>query len=437
MVTSHLYRKLTDTSFMDVRLRLFEYSANCSLERLLQKTLDEIEVLTQSSIGFYHFVDSNQTSLILQAWSTRTEKEFCKAEGKGMHYSIDRAGVWVDCVRQGKPVIHNDYLSLPDKKGLPEGHAKVIRELVVPVIKDNMIVAILGVGNKPTDYTQTDIEVVSFIADVAWEIVERKRMEEALKKINDDLEKKVKERTAELEWKNRELREFTSIASHDLQEPLRKIKLFGDLVQQELSGVLTDKAHDYLERMNKAAGRMQRLIKSVLSYSHTSPRKTPFERVDLRSIVEVIANDLLPEEEGLTPVFEITDLPVIDADPVQMHQLFQNLLANAVHYHKKNQAPMIKVSSRIPESDDRQNNCTCELIVEDNGIGFDMTYADRIFLPFERLHARNKFKGTGMGLAICRKITELHRGKIVAYSTPGEGSTFIVTLPMRQTDEPE
>ncbi|MBM4050649.1 MAG: PAS domain S-box protein, partial [Planctomycetes bacterium] len=128
----------------------------------------------------YHFVEPDQKTLSLQAWSTRTVREFCTAKGKGLHYGVAEAGVWVDCVHQRRPVIHNDYASLPHRKGLPEGHAQVIRELVVPILRGDKIVAILGVGNKPQDYTQEDVETVSFLADVAWEVTEQKRAAEAL-----------------------------------------------------------------------------------------------------------------------------------------------------------------------------------------------------------------------------------------------------------------
>ncbi len=428
-----LIDKLPGASFTDVRLRLFEYSARCSLEELLQKTLDEIEVLTKSFIGFYHFVDKNQKSLILQAWSTRTEKEFCRAEGKGMHYNIDKAGIWVECLHQRKPVIHNDYSSLPERRGLPEGHTKLVRELVIPVIKDNLIVAILGIGNKATEYTETDVKIVAFLADVAWEIVERKRMEEAIKKANDELEKKVMERTAELEWKNRELQEFASVASHDLQEPLRKIRIFSELLGNELSGSLTDNGNDYLNRVKDAADGMQGLLKSLLSYSSISSGAVTFESVDLRSVAEKVVEDLAPLWEKVKPEIEITDLPEIEADPVQISQLFQNLLTNAVRYSKKNEIPVVKISGKtIYGSNGRKNDKICEISVEDNGIGFDMHNAGRIFLPFERLHSRREYEGTGMGLAICDKIVRRHGGKISVQSSPGEGSKFIINLPVKQ-----
>jgi two-component system cell cycle sensor histidine kinase/response regulator CckA len=146
-----------------------------------------VGTFVDSPIGFYHFVEPDQRTLSLQQWSTRTLEEFCRAEGKGVHYGIDQAGVWVDCVYERAPVIHNDYASLPHRKGIPEGHAEVIRELVVPVMRNDKVVAILGVGNKPTEYTQKDVGIVSYFADVTWEIVRRKRAEEALKESEEKL----------------------------------------------------------------------------------------------------------------------------------------------------------------------------------------------------------------------------------------------------------
>ena len=163
------------------RIDLAEYGATHTLGDLLTRSLDEIGALVDSPIGFYHFVDADQKTLFLQQWSTRTLKEFCQAVGEGRHYGIDEAGVWADCLRQGKPVVHNDYASLPDKKGMPEGHAEVVRELVVPVMRKGKVVAILGVGNKPTEYTEKDVEAVAYLADVTWHLVEDQRSGEALR----------------------------------------------------------------------------------------------------------------------------------------------------------------------------------------------------------------------------------------------------------------
>jgi len=167
------------------QLHLVQFAQDHSLDELLEETLNEAEKLTDSVIGFYHFVAADQTTLTLQNWSTRTKTRFCKADAKGMQYDIGRAGVWVDCVHQRTAVIHNDYASLPHRKGLPEGHAPVVRELVVPVMRGERITAVLGIGNKASDYTEEDRVTVSILADLAWEIVERKRTEEALRESNE------------------------------------------------------------------------------------------------------------------------------------------------------------------------------------------------------------------------------------------------------------
>lgn len=184
---NELVQRGQEEKIIRIRLSLLEFATNHSLEEVLQKTLDEIGVLLDSPVGFYHFVEEDQRTLRLQAWSTRTVKEFCKAEGKGMHYNIDQAGVWVDCIYQKRAVIHNDYYSLPHRKGLPVGHAPVIRELVVPIMRGERIMAILGIGNKPTDYTEKDAEIVSYLADVAWEIIKHKQSEDALKKSEEQV----------------------------------------------------------------------------------------------------------------------------------------------------------------------------------------------------------------------------------------------------------
>ncbi|GEM_PF-161837 len=175
-------------SILQARLRLMEFAATHSLADLLQKTLDEAEALTDSSIGFYHFLQPDQVTLSLQTWSTRTKTDFCTAKGEGLHYSVDQAGVWVDCIYSGGPVIHNDYASLPHRKGLPEGHAEVRRELVVPVKRGDALVSILGVGNKPQEYTEEDIHAVSFLADLAWDIAERKRAEVSLREREEKMQ---------------------------------------------------------------------------------------------------------------------------------------------------------------------------------------------------------------------------------------------------------
>jgi two-component system, sensor histidine kinase and response regulator len=199
-----------------VRLRLIAFADTHPMDELLTATLDEIEALTGSTIGFYHFLEPDQTTLSLQNWSTNTLKNMCTATGKGSHYDVAQAGVWVDCVHARRPVIHNDYAALPDRKGMPAGHAPVVRELVVPIFRGKVITAIIGVGNKSADYTEHDLDIISQLGDLCWDIAERKRAEDELRQYQGHLEELVTERTAALKQE--------IMAHKRMEEALRKAK---------------------------------------------------------------------------------------------------------------------------------------------------------------------------------------------------------------------
>ena len=170
------------------RLQIREYADTHSLQEVLQRTLNEAETLTNSQIGFFHFVEADQQTIHLQMWSSTTLRRICKAEGVERHCPVEKAGVWADCLRQRQTVVHNDYPSLPHSKGLPPGHPPIVRELLIPVIRDDCVVAILGMGNKPADYTQDDIDVASELVNMAWDIVVRRHMEKDLVDSRRDLQ---------------------------------------------------------------------------------------------------------------------------------------------------------------------------------------------------------------------------------------------------------
>jgi PAS domain S-box-containing protein len=230
-----------------------------------------------------------------------------------------------------------------------------------------------------------------------------------------------------LEASNRELEDFAYVASHDLQEPLRKIQAFGDRLKAKHAGELVPQARDYIDRMQAAAKRMQILINDLLTFSRVTTKAQPFVPVDLGQIAREVAHDLELRAHDAAGEISIGALPSIDADPLQMRQLLQNLVSNALKFHREGVPPRVDISG---ESD----NGRVRVVVRDNGIGFEEKYAERIFTMFERLHGRGSYEGTGIGLAICRKIAERHGGEIAARSTPGQGSTFIVTLPVNHEE---
>jgi signal transduction histidine kinase len=245
-------------------------------------------------------------------------------------------------------------------------------------------------------------------------------------------ESAMREYATELERSNRELQDFANIASHDMQEPLRKILTFSELLRQRYDGAIDDRGREYLVRMEHSAERLHDLINEMLAYSRITTRAQAFEQVNLDDIVQRVLNDLDLQIEESGAHIEISALPSLEADPTQMYQLIQNLVSNAIKFQPADNQPVIKISaSQKPESLPEANGIV-SLSVSDNGIGFDEKYLDRIFQPFQRLHGSEKYDGTGMGLAICRKIIERHGGSITARSKAGQGSTFIVDLPVSQ-----
>jgi len=235
----------------------------------------------------------------------------------------------------------------------------------------------------------------------------------------------------DLNNRNRELQDFAFIASHDLQEPLRKIRAFSDRLQQRFAAELTPEARDYLDRSGQAAARMQVLIDDLLAYSRVA-RGKPFVPVDLGPLVATVHEDLEARLESSQGSIEVGPLPRIDGDPTQLRQLFQNLLANALKFRSPDRSPRVTVTATPATVDGVQG---WEFRIEDNGIGFEPRYAERIFGPFQRLHGRQDYEGTGIGLAIVRRIVERHRGQVRADGRPGEGASFTVWMPGSQPAE--
>jgi PAS domain S-box-containing protein len=287
------------------------------------------------------------------------------------------------------------------------------------------------------------------------DIEDYKEAENKIRTMNEELEVRVRERTADLdhsvgqlaaanqelknsslrlERSNRELQDFASVASHDLQEPLRKVQAFGDRLKAVCDGALNTQANDYLDRMLNATRRMQSLIQDLLKFARITSQASPFLPVDLAQVTRDVLSDLEVHIAETNAQVEVGDLPTIEADAVQIHQLLQNLIGNALKFHQKGKPPGVRVFAERAGCK-QTGGGVLQLVVQDDGIGFDEKYLDRIFTMFQRLHGRTEYEGTGIGLAICRKIVQRHGGDITATSTLGRGTSFLVALPVRHTIE--
>lgn len=317
-----------------------------------------------------------------------------------------------------EPVIVNDV----QQSEAPD--ANLIRSMGItayachPLIVQNHLVGTLSFGSRArTSFDPQSIQLMRTIANLLAAALYRRHAEDRLQVY-----------ARKLEESNAELQSFAFIASHDLQEPLRKVESFGGLLLKESSG-LDDQQRDYLERMRQAAGRMRSMVMDLLELSRISTKGKPFEPVDLNEIIREVLSDLEMQMLQTGGKVHLEPLPKIDGDPTQMHQLMLNLVSNALKYHRPGVTPEVTVTAKALSAN------RVQIRVADNGIGFEPSQTERIFQPFQRLVGRSEYAGTGIGLAICRKIIERHQGSITAEPVPGQGTLFVVELPARQPKE--
>ncbi len=275
---------------------------------------------------------------------------------------------------------------------------------------------VVGVHTKKLRiFTHDEINFLRSMANLLASSIERKIAED-----------KLQHYAAELERSNQELEDFAFIASHDLQEPLRKVMLFGDRIKSVYPSNADDRSKNYIDRLQNSIGKMQNFIHDLLEYSRVAQSSTPIKPIDLKKVISEVASNLQTQFDRTQGQIKIDPLPTIEGDEFLMAQLFQNLVSNALKYSKEDVPPRIKISSR-PNGD-----TAWDILVEDNGMGIDPQYFNKIFKPFERLHTGDRYGGNGIGLAICSKVSTRHGGKIRIESQPGKGSTFIITLPKTQ-----
>ncbi|MEB3179974.1 MAG: PAS domain-containing protein [Nostocaceae cyanobacterium] len=338
---------------------------------------------------------------------------------------------YVDKYRQGNISAISDV----EQANIQPCHVEFLQQfavkanLVVPILLKDDLWGLLIAHQcaHPRQWESFEVELLCQLADQIGIALAQAEMLEAQTRHSEELMRS-----------NAELQQFAFIASHDLQEPLRKILAFGNRLKATCRDSLNEQGLDYLQRMENAAERMQTLIEDLLALSRVTTRAQPFVAVNLREITQEVLLDLEVRREQSQGTVQVGELPTLDADPLQMRQLLQNLIGNALKFSRPGITPFVKVYCQFSSAAEQStakvsaNGDYCQLIVEDNGIGFDEKYLDRIFQVFQRLHSRSQYEGTGIGLAICRKIAERHNGNITAKSTTGGGAKFIVTLPMKQ-----
>ncbi len=381
--------------------------------------------------AFFNFLaDERVGRLHLNAWAGIPEEEAKKIEW--LDYGVAVCGC---AAQQGRRIVAENIQTTPDLRTELVKSYGIQAYACHPLMAQGRVRGTLSFGARTrTHFSPQDLALMETVTTQVATAMERIRLIGDLKTSRDELEIRVQERTAELrkmnealKQSNRDLEDFAYVASHDLQEPLRKIQTFADWLVAEQQESLNEKVRDYLERMRRAAGRMQALVQDLLRYSRLTSKPEPFTRFSLSGPVEEAILDLEVLREETEGHVQVEELPDIEADRVQMRQLFQNLISNGLKYHG-DQKPVVKVYSHSSSSPG-----FWEIHVKDNGIGFDEGYLDRIFKPFQRLHGRSApYQGTGIGLAICRRIVERHGGSITAESKPGEGATFIVQLPKKR-----
>ncbi|HBM15910.1 MAG TPA: hypothetical protein DD381_06160 [Lentisphaeria bacterium] len=369
---------------LTVRAKLIEYFLIHGLEETLQRMLDEITRFVNSPIGFFHLVHPDQKTLTLAAWSTRTQKEFCNAQGKGSHYSIDKAGVWVDCFYQKKPVIHNDYESLPHKKGLPEGHAKVIRELVVPVMRNGNVVAILGVGNKPADYTQRDVEVVSYLADAGWDIAERRKDEDRIKNLLKEKELLLKEVHHRIKNNMAIAAGLLALHAHSSKNPLVVDSLREAQMRIQSMSILYDKLY----------------------------RSENFSDISFKDYIEKLLDEVCASFGGLPNIViekQIQNIFLPSSIFFSVGIIVNELITNSIKYAFRDKANSGKITISV-----LQKNNNAVMIIQDDGVG----------IP-ESVRANGQ---KGFGLSLVDFMLEQIKGKLSIEID--NGTIFTIEFPL-------
>ena len=316
-------------------------------------------------------------------------------------------------------------------KGYSTGAVDYIYKPVNPELLRAKVSVYIDLYTKNRQLIAQEQKLMIINKNLENEIRERKISEEQVIELN----RRLVENIDRLEAANKDLDRFAFMSSHDLQEPLRKIRTFTDLLHSKYKDVFNDDAIRYINRIQNAAERMQTLVKDILEFSKLSNDKDRFVETDLNILMDEVLADMESMIHEKKATVNVKSLPSLEVNPGLMRPLFFNLIGNALKYSQKEVEPVIDIYGEPDANDEELNSVVkkkryCRIYVKDNGIGFDQKYAEKIFDMFVRLHGKSEYPGTGIGLALCKQIVEKHQGYISALSTEQKGSTFIISLPM-------
>jgi PAS domain S-box-containing protein len=405
------------------RLRISAYAFEHSLAELLTKLLDEAEALTGSSFGFLHFIDVPSSTLLKDACSSKTQTAIGPAGDKDLYSRLDHAGAWADCVREKKTVIQNNDSALPPK-GSPSEHAPVQRQLVVPIFRNKQIVAVLGVGNRPTDYTQQESKILQHLANLSWDIVIRKSAEEDLQKAK-----------AVAEAANTAKSQFLANMSHEIRTPMNGVI---GLIELLLGTELTKEQREYAELIKLCGKNLVELISNILDLSKIEARKIELEnacfnlREELSGTINLFA--LRAKEKGLELGARIDpDVPtILKGDTGRLRQILTNTIGNAIKFTESG-----SVFLHVSKAGEDAEQATLRFLVRDSGIGIAAEKLEQIFEPFTQADGSTtrRYGGTGLGLTIARQLTELMGGTVGIESVEAQGTTFWFTVVLGKQPE--